>query len=96
MVFLGHFWTILGKVMVIPPLTVTGWGRLNEGGNQPSVLHEVDVPVMTFKECNNFYGGSITESMLCSGFDKGKRDSCQGDTGGPLVTKENDRFALVS
>merc|ERR1719210_3092785 len=39
--------------------TVTGWGTLSSGGNQPTALQEVDVTVTTNTECNNAYG-SIT------------------------------------
>merc|ERR1712080_563061 len=36
--------------------TVTGWGTLTSGGNQPTVLMEVDVTVTTNELCNNVYG----------------------------------------
>merc|ERR1712112_604265 len=36
--------------------TVTGWGTLSSGGNQPTVLMEVDVTVTTNEVCNNVYG----------------------------------------
>merc|ERR1719412_1871450 len=74
--------------------TVTGWGTLSSGGNQPTVLQEVDVTITTNAVCKNAYGSnSITDVMLCAA-DSG-RDSCQGDSGGPLVVEENGRQALV-
>merc|ERR1712066_129539 len=74
--------------------TVTGWGTLQSGGNQPAVLNEVDVTVQTNTECTAAYGtGEITSNMICAA-DAGK-DSCQGDSGGPLVVKENGRFTLA-
>merc|ERR1712177_83863 len=72
--------------------TVTGWGTLSSGGNQPTVLMEVDVTVTTNEVCNNVYGG-INDLHICA-MDPGK-DSCQGDSGGPLVVKENDRWTLI-
>merc|ERR1719394_27265 len=72
--------------------TVTGWGTLSRGGNQPTALQEVDVTVTTNTECNNAYG-SITANMICAA-DSGK-DSCQGDSGGPLIAAENGRQALI-
>merc|ERR1712112_399109 len=72
--------------------TVTGWGTLSSGGNQPTVLMEVDVTVTTNEVCNNVYGG-INDLHICA-MDSGK-DSCQGDFGGPLVVKENDRWTLI-
>ena len=74
--------------------TVTGWGTLSSGGNQPTVLHEVDVTVTSQQTCRNVYGSnSITDLMVCA-MDSGK-DSCQGDSGGPLIAPENGRQALV-
>merc|ERR1719234_1338675 len=72
--------------------TVTGWGTLSSGGNQPTVLQEVDVTVTTNAECDSAYG-SITKNMICAA-DPGK-DSCQGDSGGPLIAPENGRQALI-
>merc|ERR1712088_749837 len=72
--------------------TVTGWGTLSSGGNQPTALQEVDVTVTTNAVCNQAYG-SITANMNCAA-DSGK-DSCQGDSGGPLIAPENGRQALI-
>merc|ERR1719458_1120212 len=74
--------------------TVTGWGTLSSGGNQPTVLQEVDVTVTTNTACENAYGSSmITANMICAA-DSGK-DSCQGDSGGPMIAPENGRQALI-
>jgi len=77
------------------PATVTGWGTLSSGGNQPTVMHEVNVTVTTNLECDAAYGsiGRITKNMICAA-DSGK-DSCQGDSGGPLIIPENDRHTLI-
>merc|ERR1711874_185457 len=42
--------------------TVSGWGTLSSGGNQPTVLNEVDVTVTSNADCNSAYGGSITSN----------------------------------
>jgi len=73
--------------------TVSGWGTLTSGGNQPTVLNDVQVTVKSNTECNSAYNGGITSNMICAA-DSGK-DSCQGDSGGPLVVKENGRYALA-
>jgi len=73
--------------------TVSGWGTLASGGNQPTVLMEVDVTVTTNEVCKNVYGSGISDINICA-MDAGK-DSCQGDSGGPLVIQENGRFALI-
>jgi len=72
--------------------TVTGWGVLSRGGRRPDVLQEVDVTV-TNTECNNAYDRRITANMICAA-DPGK-DSCQNDSGGPMITPENGRQTLI-
>ena len=37
-------------------VTVTGWGTLTSGGNQPTSLQEVDVTVSTNAVCSQAYG----------------------------------------
>merc|ERR1719400_804448 len=73
--------------------TVSGWGTLSSGGNQPTVLNDVQVTVQSNQDCNSAYGNQITGNMICAA-SPGK-DSCQGDSGGPLVTQENNHYALV-
>jgi len=68
---------------------VSGWGTTSEGGNTPSVLMKVSVPVVTDEECRAAYGESdIEDSMICAGLPEGGKDSCQGDSGGPFVCSD--------
>ena len=66
--------------------TVTGWGTLKSNGKQPKTLMKVDVPIISRSQCNEnkWYGGAITDNMICAGYTKGKKDSCQGDSGGKV------------
>merc|ERR1711988_2004029 len=74
---------------------VTGWGRLRSGGQLPDILQEVNVTTMTNQQCRERYGYSrITDHMICAG-DVG-RDSCHGDSGGPLsVLGQDDRYSQI-
>lgn len=77
--------------------TVTGWGALKEGGRQPDVLMKVNVTVQTNRECEKNYGsdapGGIIDSMLCASGPG--RDSCSGDSGGPLSVAEGPQWVQV-
>lgn len=72
--------------------TIYGWGVTRENGSQPSILREVDVPLVSRERANapEAYENQIDESMIAAGYDQGGKDSCQGDSGGPLVIKEED------
>ncbi|XP_014470116.1 PREDICTED: mucin-17 [Dinoponera quadriceps] len=81
--------------------TVTGWGRLKYNGGVPSVLQEVQVPIMENAVCQEMFQTAshsklILDSFLCAGYANGQKDSCEGDSGGPLVMQQPDgRWFLV-
>jgi len=78
-------------------VTVAGWGALSEQGGQPNVLHEVDVHVWTNSRCgtkyNNRIPGKIEPTMICAADDQ--RDSCSGDSGGPLYMKRGSQLVQL-
>ena len=74
--------TFAGNFLVRKTMTVSGWGTLSSGGNQPGVLHSVDVPGITNDQCDRLLSG-VDDTMLCAGnVANGGVDSCQGDSGG--------------
>jgi len=73
---------------------ITGWGRLSSGGNRPSYLQQVQVPVVSRARCDRAYPGRIDDSMICAGLDQGGIDTCQGDSGGPMVCETGGKFYL--
>ncbi|XP_075219544.1 serine protease notopleural [Lycorma delicatula] len=80
---------------------VTGWGRLYENGPLPSVLQEVSVPVINNSVCETMYRAAgyiehIPEIFICAGWRKGGFDSCEGDSGGPMVIQRPDRRWLLA
>ena len=77
--------------------TAVGWGLLVEGGNQPDVLMEVQVPILEAAACQTMYAAlfDITERMICAGLEEGGKDACEGDSGGPLSVVEGGRHVLV-
>jgi len=79
---------------------VSGWGALKAGGNSPTVLHHVSVPLVRDETCAYLYRNMypITPRMICAGnVEDGKIDSCQGDSGGPFtwVDPSTSRVKLI-
>ncbi|KAF1978795.1 trypsin-like serine protease [Bimuria novae-zelandiae CBS 107.79] len=67
--------------------TVAGWGTTSENGPTSSTLRYVDVPIVSRATCQAQYGtSSITTNMVCAAETAGGQDSCQDDSGGPLIT----------
>lgn len=67
-------------------LSVAGWGR-TERGTSSAIKLKVSVPIKPFSNCANTYrnaGVILSDSQLCAGGENGK-DSCTGDSGGPLM-----------
>ena len=68
-------------------LTVAGWGVTSENSQSiPSSLRKVSVPVIARATCAADYTGyDITNNMFCAGYANGGKDSCSGDSGGPII-----------
>jgi secreted trypsin-like serine protease len=65
---------------------IAGWGFTSENDLLNTRLRAADVPLPGDAACKRAYGGSFDPSdMVCAGSDKA--DSCQFDSGGPLITR---------
>ncbi|NXN95788.1 GRAA protein, partial [Rhinopomastus cyanomelas] len=69
--------------------SVAGWGQTHNLRKEISdTLREVNITVISRQICNdkNHYNSNpvITENMICAGDKNGGKDSCHGDSGGPL------------
>jgi len=85
--------------------TAAGWGKTNQNETDFSeVPRHVDVPLMSFESCQaNYLSNSMEyeieldkKSMLCAGSEIGGSDSCQYDSGGPLMCKANDGQYIIA
>jgi len=72
-------------------VSVIGWGKPsdNAGGISPVLRMVHDIPVMSNKECNDYYG-IVGDGVVCIDT-KGGRGSCNGDSGGPLITEVSSK-----
>ncbi|KAL4434005.1 hypothetical protein ABPG75_000446 [Micractinium tetrahymenae] len=71
-------------------LTAVGWGKLTEGGANPTVLQEADLDLVAQADCTTQLGAAEFKpaAMICAGTPSAGKDACQGDSGSPLFAKD--------
>ncbi|XP_032641901.1 enteropeptidase [Chelonoidis abingdonii] len=76
--------------------SIAGWGTTTNQGSTANILQEAEVPLITNEKCQQMLPEyNITENMMCAGYDEGGVDSCQGDSGGSLMSQDNNRWLLA-
>jgi|GEM_PF-769642 len=77
--------------------TVIGWGAKNVVADwyyyyleYPDALREVALPLVNREQCqrNTYY--SVTDDMVCAGYETLTKGACYGDSGGPLMVQRAD------
>ena len=76
---------------------VAGWGQIKEDGPRSNFLRKVNVTVIGNGACNSSYGPPpmaipITDNMICAS--ETNKDSCHGDSGGPLMCRQDDKLVM--
>ena len=89
-----------GAINVGDTTYVAGWGNtFIKGTNFPAQLNAVELPLISLSTCNakNSYNGGLFNTQICAGYMSGAniKDSCVGDSGGPLITKVGDEYKLT-
>ncbi|XP_044272997.1 serine protease 27-like [Varanus komodoensis] len=85
---------------------VTGWGDISEGQDLPSPkkLQKLQVPIIDTNTCRRLYSTDMGQSlpqkqiqddMMCAGYAEGMKDTCKGDSGGPLMCKMKQEWLLA-
>uniref|UniRef100_A0A8C5I4Z6 Peptidase S1 domain-containing protein n=1 Tax=Gouania willdenowi TaxID=441366 RepID=A0A8C5I4Z6_GOUWI len=67
---------------------VTGWGSTREGGSLTNLLQKAAVNIIAQDDCQHSYGKALSANMMCAGFMEGGKDTCLGDSGGPLTCRQ--------
>uniref|UniRef100_A0A8C8LZ73 trypsin n=1 Tax=Oncorhynchus tshawytscha TaxID=74940 RepID=A0A8C8LZ73_ONCTS len=59
--------------------TVSGWGNTMSSTANSNKLQCLNLPILSFNDCNNSYSGAV----FCAGYMEGGKDSCQVTLGAP-------------
>ena len=97
-------WVTNGQQRLFAPGTLAiamGWGLTRDdppgtGHGPQDGLRWVEVPIRSTAECEAAYGSAFSAAtMICAGHREGGRDSCRGDSGGPLLVVTPEGIAHV-
>ncbi|HEX4717299.1 MAG TPA: serine protease [Thermoleophilaceae bacterium] len=87
--------------------TVAGFGKTSQDASgPPDQMQSARVPVTTDAYCAKAYPGGLSEAtddgsfdartMVCAGYPQGGTDTCEGDSGGPLLASVKRGFRLAA
>ena len=84
---------VLNNVRRGDQLHIAGWGDISPTTDIvfPTVLQQVDVEYVDRTTCQNLGGDytNVSDNSICAGYAQGGKDSCHGDSGGPLIADDN-------
>lgn len=74
-------------------LTIAGFGTTAENGSAPPTMQMAQVPRVSDADCAKAYSDTTPvagnafdpRTALCAGYKQGRVDTCEGDSGGPLL-----------
>jgi len=67
---------------------VAGWGLPGVSATGTvSQLQKLNVTVFSQRLCKEMYVHRVNKRMMCAGYKEGGKDSCMGDSGGPLIVE---------
>ena len=81
-------------------VTALGWGSIVPPDNlnypdYPNILNYVEMPLMTDTMCSSALGDDYSAETICAGLEEGGKDSCQGDSGSPLVIEQGSGWQQI-
>ncbi|KAL1461560.1 hypothetical protein WDU94_013445 [Cyamophila willieti] len=77
---------------------VAGWGSTVFRGPTSPLLRHVQISVVANPTCRDIfqnYGATINDDILCAGVLSGGKDSCGGDSGGPLMLPIDTKYYII-
>lgn len=74
-----------------------GFGHTEYGGVVSQGMQQVELEVISWDTCEELLDVELNQStQICAGDLHGGKDTCNGDSGGPLLTKTNIQVGITS
>lgn len=77
-------------------VTAWGWGAEYPGGPSPCFAEKKDLQVISFSECSDVVELGEPGPYFCAVASEGSRNTCTGDSGGPVFNGNGELVGLVS
>jgi secreted trypsin-like serine protease len=76
---------------------IGGWGNTYDFGVKSLDLMETEAPLVPPQLCSepDSHGQSLKATMLCAGYEDGRTDACDGDSGGPATVRQYGQEFLI-
>jgi secreted trypsin-like serine protease len=76
---------------------IAGWGNTYDSGVKSLDLMETEAPLVPYHLCSapDSHGQSLKATMLCAGYEDGKTDACDGDTGGAATVRHYSQELFI-
>lgn len=78
-------------------IEIAGWGNTYDFAAKSTDLMETEAPLVPYRLCSapDSHGQSLKATMLCAGFEDGRTDACDGDTGGAATVRHYSQELLI-
>ncbi|NWS68697.1 FA10 factor, partial [Crotophaga sulcirostris] len=74
---------------------VSGFGNTFERARPVEKMKVLQIPYVDTNTCKLALDSPVTSNMFCAGYDQDGKDTCQGDGGGPHVTRYNGTYFVT-
>lgn len=83
----------------------TGWGKIGHLLKASQILQKVSLELFDHNECNqiyssyigrNFQNGIMERTQICVGSKSDQKDTCPGDSGGPLQIYHQSQYCMFT
>ncbi|XP_011706867.1 PREDICTED: venom serine protease 34-like, partial [Wasmannia auropunctata] len=86
------FFIVIDTIIYSNFIKLLGWGLTEYAGRESKTLQKVDLNIISLQECSNTYP-AVTNGNICTYTPK--KDTCQRDSGGPLLWQNPNTKRLV-